>query len=157
MSQNLIHFVFTNLCIRSMHSSIDTGQRRYSSPPWSSSASYPTHQGAWQNLPQIGTGLVIRAGHATILPRQHDHVFRPQNCLLLQYYYFCCGNSINRHWDQNIFRIFSGPWGSITLSRCRCREAKKLLRAQLCWFLYPHRVRFVKERILLFLWNCLSN
>ena len=27
---------------------------------------------------------------------------------------------------------FSGPWCSILLSRCRCREAKKLSRAQLC-------------------------
>ena len=35
-----------------------------------------------------------RAGHATILPRQHDHVFRPQSFLLLQHYNICCGYSI---------------------------------------------------------------
>ena len=38
----------------------------------------------------------------------------------------------------NYFSIFSwsmtGPWGYITSSRCRCREAKQLSRAQL-WFL----------------------
>ena len=32
------------------------------------------------------------------------------------------------------FNNFSGPWCSILLSRCRCREAKKLSRAQLCSF-----------------------
>ena len=30
------------------------------------------------------------------------------------------------------FRFFSGPRGSITLSRCRCRKADKLSRAHLC-------------------------
>ena len=35
------------------------------------------------------------------------------------------------HLDLNIFRIFSGPWGLISLSR-RQREAKKLSGAYLC-------------------------
>ena len=35
-----------------------------------------------------------------------------------------------RHLDRNIFRILSCPRGSITLSRCRCRKAKKLSHAQ---------------------------
>ena len=38
----------------------------------------------------------------------------------------------SRHRDLNIFRIFSGPCCSITLSRCRCREAIQFSRAQLC-------------------------
>ena len=29
--------------------------------------------------------FILRARHATPLPRQHDHVFRPQNCWLLHY------------------------------------------------------------------------
>ena len=37
-----------------------------------------------------------------------------------------------RHRDLNIFRIFTIYWSSITLSRCRCHEAKKIFRAQLC-------------------------
>ena len=38
----------------------------------------------------------------------------------------------SRHRDLNIFQFFSGSCGSITLSRCCCREAIKLSRAQLC-------------------------
>ena len=72
---------------------------------------------------------LFRAGHATILLRQRDHVFRPHSCLVLQYCCICCAPS--RHWDLNIFQIFSGPWDSIMLSRCRCHEAKTLSRAQL--------------------------
>ena len=49
----------------------------------------------WDNN-KIGrdSALLHRAGHATILPRQRDHVFRPQSCLLLLYYYICCCFSI---------------------------------------------------------------
>ena len=39
------------------------------------------------------------------------------------------------HWGLTVYRFFfwslTGPWGYIMLSRCRCREAKKLSRAQL--------------------------
>ena len=40
----------------------------------------------------------------------------------------------SRHQYQNIFRILCGPWDSITLSCCRCREAIIFSRAQL-WIL----------------------
>ena len=48
----------------------------------------------------------------------------------------------SRHRGLTIFRFFAGPWlfpeailrcRVVALSRCRCREAKKLSRAQLCW------------------------
>ena len=72
-----------------------------------------------------------RAGHATILSRQRDHVSRPQSCLLLQYNYIWCSYSICRHRDLNIFLV---PEALL-----RCREAIKLLRAQLwMWAQYPH-------------------
>ena len=38
--------------------------------------------------------LFSRAGPARILPRQRDHVFRPQRCLLLQYYCISCSYSL---------------------------------------------------------------
>ena len=80
--------------------------------------------------------LFCRAGHAKILPRQCGHVFEPQSCVLLQYYYISIFGvaTPSRHRDLNIFQIFSGPCGSITLSCCRCHEANKLLRAPLCFF-----------------------
>ena len=67
-----------------------------------------------------------RAEHATTLQRQCGHIFKPQTCWLLQYYYIRCGFSISK------FSISCCPLSSITLSRCRCREAKNS-RAQL-WF-----------------------
>ena len=70
------------------------------------------------------------AGHATVA-RQRDHLFRPQSCWLLQYYYIRVATPY-KHRDLNFFRYFSCPWSSITLSRCRCHKAKKLSRAQLC-------------------------
>ena len=73
--------------------------------------------------------MFTRAGHATILSRQRDPVFRPQSCYFLQYYCICLATP-SRHLDRNIFRILSCPRGSITLSRCRCRKAKKLSHAQ---------------------------
>ena len=45
------------------------------------------------------------------------------------------------HRDLNICRILSGPWGSITLILCRCRETIQLSRAQLCKF-YPSPTLF---------------
>ena len=41
----------------------------------------------------------------------------------------------SRHWGLTIFDFFwslRGPWGYITLSRCRCCEARKLAGNQLC-------------------------
>ena len=67
----------------------------------------------------------IRAGHATILSRQRDHVFSPQSCYLLQYYSICLATP-SGHRNLNIFQIFYGPWGSITLSRCRIVVVAKL-------------------------------
>ena len=52
--------------------------------------------------------------------------------------HICCGHSIFRHRDINIFRMFSCPQDSFTLFGCRvvvlysCREAKTMSRAQLC-------------------------
>ena len=43
------------------------------------------------------------------------------------YVYTRCGYS-----TEDIFRIFSCLWSCITLSHCRCWEAYKLSRAQLC-------------------------
>ena len=74
----------------------------------------------------LGGGLrelvlwIPRTEHATILPRQSDHAFRPQSCLLFQYYYFVFGVATShRHRYLNIFRIFSGPLGEIALSLLR--------------------------------------
>ena len=39
--------------------------------------------------------ITVRAGHATILSRQRDHVFRPHGCFLLHDKYIWCGNSIS--------------------------------------------------------------
>ena len=49
------------------------------------------------------------------------------------------------HWGLTIFSIFfwslTGPYGyfnNFMLSRCRCHEAKKLSRAQLCFLHHTH-------------------
>ena len=45
--------------------------------------------------------------------------------------------TLYKHRDLNIFRIFLVPEALLetnTLSRCRCCEAKKLLRAQLWYY-----------------------
>ena len=49
----------------------------------------------------------------------------------MHYVLIRCEFSIKRHRDLAIFRHFLGY--SITLSRCRCREAKRLSRATLCF------------------------
>ena len=78
---------------------------------------------------------ICRAGHATILPRQLDHVFRPQSCLLLQYYYIYCGQWLPYpHTETKIFfKFFLVPEA---LLRCRIVFVAKLYtvlsRAQLC-------------------------
>ena len=74
--------------------------------------------------------ITVRAGHATTLPRQRGHVFRPNNCCLLQYVFILCGYTPFRHKGLNIFSFFSCHRSSITLSRCHCREANQLSRAQ---------------------------
>ena len=67
----------------------------------------------------------LGSGHATILSRQRDHVFSPQSCYLLQYYSICLATP-SGHRNLNIFQIFYGPCGSITLSRCRIVVVAKL-------------------------------
>ena len=47
------------------------------------------------------------AGHATVA-RQRDHVFKPQSCWLLQYYYIRVATPY-KHRDLNFFRYFSCP------------------------------------------------
>ena len=70
----------------------------------------------------------------TLIPRAGDNATMFSGHKVVRY----CNITIfglataSRHWYLNIFLIFSGPWGSITFLRCRCREAVKLSRAQLC-------------------------
>ena len=52
---------------------------------------------------------------------------------VLHYFHIRYAGTAFRHQVLNIFRIFSCLRSSITLSRCRCCEAKKLPRAQLCF------------------------
>ena len=40
-------------------------------------------------------------------------------------------DTVAYNYFSNFFWSLTGPWGSVTLSRCCCREAKKLSRAQL--------------------------
>ena len=57
--------------------------------------------------------FLSRAGHATILSRQRDHVFRLQSCLLLQFYYICSGYSIQtpipkkKFWALTRYYVFA--------------------------------------------------
>ena len=51
-------------------------------------------------LKSEGSELTIRAGHATILPRQRDHVFRPQTCFLFQYYYIDVATTVHLDTDN---------------------------------------------------------
>ena len=55
----------------------------------------------WLSVHSISTNYRT-SGHATILSRQRDHVFRPQSCYLLQYYCISLGTP-SRHRDLNIF------------------------------------------------------
>ena len=57
-----------------------TPGRHQKPPPWSS----PAH-------PHYKLCLRTRAVHATTLPRQRYHVFRPQSCWLFHYYYIHYG------------------------------------------------------------------
>ena len=65
-----------------------------------------------------------RAGHTTILSRQCDQLSGHTvvcNC----YFTIFIVATPSKHWGLTIFRFFSGPWGYINLSPCRCRENKK--------------------------------
>ena len=55
--------------------------------------------------PILSKDSVTRAGHAKILSRQCDHVFRPQNCYLLQYYCIYLATPCRRR-NLNIFSNF---------------------------------------------------
>ena len=62
---------------------------------------------SWHRPLKKNFTLKTRAGHATILPRQRDHAFRPQSC-------YCSINMFvvatpSRHRDLNICLHFSGP------------------------------------------------
>ena len=79
--------------------------------------------------------IFVSAGHATTLPRQRDHLFRPQSCWLWHSCYTVLVVATPfRHRDIDIFWILCCLWSSITLSRCRFHEAQKLSRAQFCIF-----------------------
>ena len=94
-----------------------------------------------------------RAGHATILSRQCDNVIRPHkvvcDCHFTIFIMATPSTVDSRHWGLTIFRFFSGPWRYITLSHCRCREAKKLSHAQLF-----QRVSFNKDSAVSFASLC---
>ena len=51
-------------------------------------------------------------GHATILSRQRDLVFLPLICLLLQFYFICCGSSVK---TPSRPKYFSNFFWSLTL------------------------------------------
>ena len=74
-----------------------------------------------------------RAGYATKLPRQRDHV---RYCIMS---IFVVATPLIQR-DLIIFHIFSCPWSSISLSRCRCREVQHLSGAQLCIHISPELV-----------------
>ena len=65
-------------------------RRRRSGPPH-------LHQGKpgyrHRSVPANRLSPISRAGHATTLPRHRDHVFRPQSCWLLHYYFIPSGIS----------------------------------------------------------------
>ena len=98
-----------------------------------------------------------RGGRATILSRQRDHVFRPQSCLLLQHYStIFVVDTPSRHRDLIMFRIFSGLWGSITLS-CILIVALSLSRSKkivACPALLT-QVTKLQEILAHFAWPCL--
>ena len=63
----------------------------------------------------------FRAGHATTLPRQRDHVFRPHNCLLLHWLFIQCGFSIwtPRQHLSNYFLSLQLYYVAANLKKCR--------------------------------------
>ena len=75
-----------------------------------------------------------RAGHVTVHVAPSRPCFQTTKLFVISYYNITIivVTSSSRHRDLCIFRILSGPWGSITLLRRRRREAIQLSRAQLC-------------------------
>ena len=71
-------------------------------PPPPGETRLPTQVRTRQQVP------ISRAGHATTLPRHRDHVFRPQSCWLLHYYYIPSGISIHtrRPYQFSSFFLF---------------------------------------------------
>ena len=101
----------------------------YSDPYGSGSTALPINK-SWVDE----ESLVSRAGHATTLPRQSDQKIVDNDLICTVYSLWLLITF--RHRDLSNCRIFSWPWSSITLSRCRCREAKQLPCAQPCYFLF---------------------
>ena len=63
-----------------------------------------------------------RAGHATTLPRQRDHVIWPK--IVVDFIMA----TTSRHRGLNMFSKFFGYWSSNMFSRCRFREENKNCR-----------------------------
>ena len=70
---------------------------------------------------------IDRAGHVTTLPRQRDHIFRPNNCCLLLY----AAATPFRHRALTLLEFFCHRSSKMSHCHGRCHEAKKLSRAQL--------------------------
>ena len=86
---------------------------------------------------RVAWNFTARAGHAPTLPRQHeyDHVSRPNNhCSLWHYVDIFVVASSFRHPEAFTFfsYFFYSLYSSITVSHCRCREAKPISRGQRC-------------------------
>ena len=75
------------------------------------------------SLHKIPAEVSCRAGHATTLSRQRDHIFSPQHCWLLHYVSIRWDYTPFRH--RNIFPIFSCPWSFIYV-RCRVGVVARL-------------------------------
>ena len=92
----------------------------------------------WRNLEYLRDRAELchhcpsRVGHATTLPRQCSHVFRPNNGWWLQYSVWL----LDLKTEDCTFFLFildrKKLYYVVTLSRFRCREATQLSRAQLC-------------------------
>ena len=74
----------------------------------------------------------LRAGHATTLPRQSDHVFRPEICCLLNNVYLRFGDFILDMRGHNMLHIFACHWCSTMLLLCRCCRDSRPIRLAGC-------------------------
>ena len=82
-----------------------------------------------------------RAGHATILSRHRDHVFRPQKV-----FFYCNITIFVVLPDTKIKIYFKFVLVSEALLRCRvffCREGKKLSRAKLCILYFSLSIQII--------------